>query len=179
MRYAHFLIFPLLLFPSSVFPGLHDYLGEHLNGTKALWDTRMGNYTPDELDSFVKATWQGTDGNVKVCRALSAISILECGDKRDVRDRTGHLGGHRKTIRTGAKECKIEASTPYLKTVALSHHFLFLYYHYGEDLEKTCRVWNKGPAWTGDLAGKYWRGVESFSRIYDRGRIETFEMAQR
>jgi hypothetical protein len=159
-----------------------DYYRNHALGVKKLWDARMGNYTQEELDSFVKATWIGTCGNVRLCKALAGISILECGDKREVRDRTGHLGGHRKTIKIGALEAKIDSSTPYGKEVALSKHFAVLYYHYNQDLEKTCRVWNKGPKWREALATRYWNGVIAFSRIYDSARVSEvppLEMAEK
>jgi len=130
----------------------------------------MGYYTHDELDDFVKATWIGTYENQRVVKVLAGISILECKPEESqvpVRNRTGHLGGHRTTIRVGAKECHCGYGTPYLRTLALSRHFLVLYYRFHENLEKTCRVWNQGPKWKNDNATKYWNGVLAFNKIYD------------
>lgn len=127
----------------------------------------MGTYTPNELDDFVRATWIGAEGNREVLKSLAAISILECGMNKGVRDRTGHLGGHRKTIKVGGREASIPTNTPFLKEEALSRHFLILYHHYGNDLERTCRVWNKGQKYKCELAGRYWNGVKTLSKIYD------------
>jgi len=149
-----------------------SYYGKHYCGTKAIWDARMGHYTQDELNNFVKGTWIGTDGNIKCAKALASISILENGPKRYQREKTGYLGGHKETIKKGAKEAKVNPINPYLKTLSLSRHFLVLYYHYDQNLEKTCRIWNKGPKWKGKLAERYWKGVIVFSRIYDSGVVK-------
>lgn len=136
----------------------------------------MGNYTPDQLKDFVQATWEGSYGNPRICKALASISILECGPKRFVSEKTGYLGGHRTTIRVGAKECgfkckiryyDIKSFTPYQRTLSLSRHFTILYAHYYSNLEMTCRVWNMGQKWRNDKASKYWKGVLTFSKIYD------------
>jgi hypothetical protein len=151
----------------------------HYAGTKNLWDARMGIYSPDELDDFVRATYVGTAGDKVLCEALAGISILECGPKIRVRDKTGHLGGHKTTIRVGAREAGIAKKltyqdlrhfTRYERTLSLSKHFAVLYRHYNGDLEKTCRVWNKGPKWKNEKAGCYWRGVQTFAKIYDSAR---------
>lgn len=156
-----------------VFPYVTHYLG-----TKSLWDAKMGSYTPDELQDFVKATYLGTQGDLKECKALAGISILECDGRRAVRDKTGHVGGHRGTIAVGAKEAGIKEKfvyrnlkkfSPYNRTLALATHFHVLYHkHYKDDLEHTCRIWNQGPKWKGPKATRYWNGVLSFSKIYER-----------
>ena len=141
----------------------------------------MGVYSPQELNSFVKATWKGTNGDSKLCQTLSAISIMECGPKIKVRDRTGHLGGHRCTIKAGARDSHLKAKfvyhnlkkfTPYERTLSLSRHFTILYHHYGDDIEKTCKVWNQGNHYQNQKAQRYWHGVLSFEKIYLSGEIE-------
>jgi len=174
------LFLPLVfVFPSFIDSAIAPpsaYVNHYL-GTKALWDAKMGLYTPDELNSFVQATFLGTLGEAKLCKALSAISLLECGPKRPVRDKTGHLGGHRETIRRGAKEAGIKEKfvyrnlkrfSPYNRTLSLSRHFSILYAHYNGDLEKTCRIWNQGPKWKTKKATSYYHGVLAFSKIYDK-----------
>jgi len=77
---SKFLVIPLIaMLPSVVDPAITPVnpFKDHYLGTKAVWDSKMGQYTPDELDSFVKATWLGTDGNKDLCKTLASISILE------------------------------------------------------------------------------------------------------
>ncbi len=100
---------------------------------------------------------------------MSAIAVLENGERRENRERFAMLGGHAKTIAKGFEEMGVEPTDELPDKVrALAYHFSLIHER-NKLLEKACRIWNQGDNWWTPKGRAYWLGVEKYTKIYNGG----------
>jgi hypothetical protein len=159
----------LLLFVQSVGTAIPPF--QTIEKTRRFLASHI-EMTPVERSTFLEMAYKG--GGEAVVPTLACICLQETNNDRRLRLKYGLLGGDTRTILKGAWELGEKPSIAWLedhpaqKTRYLAARYAYLYNLYGQNTEKTCRVWNQGPKWRSKKAQGYWNSICWFQKQYQK-----------